>query len=130
MAYPSYKRYGGRGISVCDEWINDYVKFRTWCINNGYKEEIRKSGRNKLTIDRINVDGNYEPGNCRFLTNKENCLNKRNTMSNDERYKTCPVCGEVFELKTRNAKQTCSYKCGQVIRKAKLRERALNESKE
>lgn len=123
-----YKSYGNRGISVCEEWKNDYIAFRTWCINNGYKEEIRKSGRNNLTIDRIDVNGNYSPENCRFLTNKENCLNKRNTMSDDERYKICPVCGKKFELKKRNAKQTCSTKCGQVIRrgKAKSEERSLN----
>lgn len=116
-----YKSYGGRGISVCEEWKNDYIAFRKWCINNGYKEEIRKSGRNNLTIDRIDVNGNYNPDNCRFLTNKENCLNKRNTMSNDERYKICPICGKMFELKKRNAKQTCSAKCGQLIKKSKTK---------
>ncbi len=112
-----YHSYGGRGISVCEEWKNDYISFRNWCISNGYREEIRKSGRNNLTIDRIDVNGNYEPSNCRFLTNKENCLNKRDTMTDEERYKICPVCGKKFEIRRRNEKQTCSTKCGQVIKK-------------
>ena len=115
-----YSSYGGRGITICDEWKNDYVSFRNWCMSNGYREEIRDSGRNNLTIDRINVDGNYEPDNCRFITNKENCLNKRNTMSDDERYKICPVCGKKFTVSRRNEKQTCGVECGQKIRKYKI----------
>lgn len=112
-----YMSYGGRGIKVCEEWNNDYLSFRNWCLSNGYKEDIKASGRNNLTIDRIDVDGNYEPDNCRFITNKENCLNKRNTMSDSERYKICPVCGSRFEVKKRNEKQTCSTKCGSILRK-------------
>lgn len=111
-----YKSYGGRGITICDEWASDYTNFRNWCLNNGYKEEIRDSGRNNLTIDRIDVNGNYEPGNCRFVTNKENCLNKRDTLTNEERNKTCPICGNKFIVSKRNQKQTCSFKCGQIIR--------------
>ena len=116
-----YMSYGGRGISVCDDWKDDYLSFRSWCLSNRYEEKIRKSGRNDLTIDRINVDGDYEPDNCRFLTNKENCLNKRNTLTNQERYKTCPVCGKQFEVKRRNEKQTCGVKCGQVLRLKKIK---------
>lgn len=118
-----YKNYGGRGIKVCPEWKDDYLKFREWCLANGYQEEIRKSGRNNLTIDRIDVDRDYEPNNCRWITNKENCLNKRNTMTDDERFKICPVCGKTFELKKRNEKKTCSAKCGSIIRKETMRKR-------
>lgn len=112
-----YKNYGERGITVCDEWKDDFQAFYDWCKSHGYEEEIRESGRNNLTIDRIDVDGNYEPSNCRFITNKENCLNKRNTMSDEERYKICPICGKNFTVKKRNQQQTCSAKCGQIIKK-------------
>lgn len=112
-----YHCYGGRGIIVCDEWKNDYKSFRDWCMSNGYKEEIRESGRNNLTIDRINVDGNYEPDNCRFITNKENCLNKRNSLTDEERYKVCPICRNQFTVAKRNQQKTCSSKCGHKLRK-------------
>ena len=112
-----YNSYGGRGISVCDEWRNDYTKFQEWCLSNGYKEDIRESGRNNLTLDRIDVNGNYEPLNCRFVTNKENCLNKRDNLTDKERYKVCPICGKIFELKRRKQQKTCSAKCGQEVKK-------------
>ena len=67
--HPHYKDYGERGISVCEEW-HDYEKFRAWAIKNGYSDN--------LTIDRIDNNGNYEPSNCRFITIKEQMLNKRN----------------------------------------------------
>jgi predicted nucleic acid-binding Zn ribbon protein len=116
-----YKSYGGRGIRVCDEWSKDYIAFREWSLCNGYREEIRESGRNNLTLDRIDVNGNYEPSNCRYITNRENCLNKRNTMTDAERYRICPVCGKKFEMKRRNEKQTCSPHCGQIVRKETMR---------
>lgn len=117
-----YASYGGRGIKICDEWLNNYMSFRTWCLENGYEEEIRPSGRNNLTIDRIDVNGNYEPNNCRFISNKENCLNKMDTLTDEERYKICPICGKHFTVKKRNQQQTCSAKCGQ-IQRAKTMER-------
>jgi hypothetical protein len=64
-----YKNYGGRGITVCDEWINDFKVFYDWAINNGYSDD--------LSIDRTNVFGNYEPENCRWATNKVQFNNKR-----------------------------------------------------
>lgn len=67
----NYKDYGGRGITVCDEWLKDFKNFADWALLNGYSDE--------LTLDRINVNGNYEPSNCRWATNKDQQRNKRNT---------------------------------------------------
>lgn len=74
-----YKSYGGRGITVCDEWLNKengFENFLEWSNSNGYKES---SKRNECTLDRINVNGNYEPSNCRWVDWETQCYNKRNT---------------------------------------------------
>lgn len=108
----SYCNYGGRGIVMCDEWKNDFVAFYDWAISNGYKEEKTDKGVNILTIDRIDVNGNYEPSNCRFVTNDVQARNKRNTMSELERYRECPVCNQKFKILQRASTQkTCSKKC-------------------
>jgi hypothetical protein len=62
-------RYGGRGISVCKAWSDSFVEFREWALKNGWK--------NGLEIDRRNNDGNYEPGNCRFVNDQTNSRNRR-----------------------------------------------------
>lgn len=107
-----YPRYGGRGIVMCDEWKNDFKKFHDWAIANGYKEEKTAKGLNILTIDRIDVNGNYCPENCRFVTNDVQAKNKRDTLTVDERYSVCPVCGKSYEKKKRNGSKTCSRSCG------------------
>ena len=71
-----YKDYGGRGITVCEEWRNDYAVFRDWAMANGYDSE---APRGACTIDRINVDGNYCPENCRWVTMSIQSKNKRSS---------------------------------------------------
>lgn len=66
-----YKYYGARGISVCTDWQNSFEKFKDWALAHGYSDV--------LTIDRINVNGNYEPLNCRWTTMAEQNKNKRRT---------------------------------------------------
>ena len=64
-----FHSYGGRGICVSDCWLDNFSAFRAWAKNNGYVEGLQ--------IDRRNVNGNYEPNNCRFVTSKVNINNKR-----------------------------------------------------
>lgn len=70
-----FKRYGGRGITICEEWDDPQV-FYNWAVSHGYKQG--------LTIDRINNDGNYEPDNCRFVLIKINVRNNSNVKINEE----------------------------------------------
>lgn len=65
----AYRDYGGRGITVCDKWKNNFMSFYEWALENGYCED--------LTIDRIDVNGNYEPRNCRWVTKAEQSRNSR-----------------------------------------------------
>ena len=67
-----YKIYGARGIRICDEWVDNKEEFMRWAVNNGYQVD--------LTIDRIDVNGNYCPENCRWITIKEQNQNRRNTI--------------------------------------------------
>lgn len=60
----SYKYYGAKGIRVCDEWLNDFQKFKEWAYENGYRDD--------LTIDRLDSTKDYEPNNCRWVTKSFN----------------------------------------------------------
>lgn len=66
-----YSNYGGRGITVCSEWDNDYARFREWAINNGYNDG--------LSLDRIDVNDGYKPSNCRWATPFEQNNNRRSS---------------------------------------------------
>lgn len=76
---PGYINYGGRGIKICKEWRNNAGKFVNWCLENGWGEN--------LTIDRIDVNGNYEPSNCRFATRHIQSVNQRIRKDNPSGYK-------------------------------------------
>jgi hypothetical protein len=77
----NYKYYGGRGIEICDVWKNDFKLFYEWAIENGYK--FKKIYKDKLTLDRIDVNGNYEPNNCKWVNWKTQNSNKRNVQINN-----------------------------------------------
>ena len=69
--HPEYKYYGGNNIMICSEW-DDFTKFRTWALNNGYAET--------LTIERINLNEGYNPINCKWILKGQQSSNKRDTV--------------------------------------------------
>lgn len=70
-------RYYAKGIRVCEEWNKDFIQFYNWAMANGYSDELLPNGRHKLTLDRINNYGNYEPSNCRWVDMKTQNENKQ-----------------------------------------------------
>lgn len=81
--YRDYKYYGGRGVTVCDEWKNSYDAFRAWAISSGF--------RKGLTLDRTNNEAGYGPHNCTWATMAEQCLNKASTIMVDFRGERLPL---------------------------------------
>lgn len=73
-----YLEYGERGISICDEWKVNWESFKNWALKNGYVEG--------LTLDRIDVNGNYEPDNCRWVNMHVQAANKRISRNNRSKY--------------------------------------------
>lgn len=88
-SHEAYFRYGGRGIIICDEWLDSFENFYNWAISHGY--------RDSLSIDRIDNNGNYEPKNCKWSTTKEQNNNRKN-----HRYIT-------YDGKTMNVSQWANY---------------------
>lgn len=88
-----YERYGGRGIVVCDEWKNSFITFKKWALENGYNES--------LTLDRIDVNGNYEPNNCRWISNLEQQSNRGNNRKITYKGETKALCewARIYNLK-------------------------------
>lgn len=86
----AYAKYGGRGITICDEWDKDFSVFYDWSMENGYDDT--------LTIERIDVNKGYNPDNCKWVTLEDQAANKQNTVWVDyhgERVQLSVICREL-----------------------------------
>ena len=100
--YKQYNCYGGRGITICEEWKNDFMTFYNWAMLNGYSDE--------LSIDRIDNDGNYCPENCRWATQTIQTRNQRIQTNNTSGYKGVSC----------YRKDSTKYRVGIVINKKRI----------
>lgn len=96
--HSAYFHYGGRGIKVCEEW-HDFEIFYYWALESGCHSE--------LTLDRIDVDGNYEPENCRWATYKQQAINKR--LSSTTKCVKCGVMQKNYSIRERGNKNNVTY---------------------
>lgn len=113
----AYKWYGKRGIAVCDEWLHDFMAFYNWSMNNGYNDS--------LTIDRIDVNGNYEPSNCRWVDMKiqnRNSRHNRNITINGKSHCLSEWC-EIFNIKYKNVLQRINRYGWSIEESLELKER-------
>ena len=114
-----YKYYGGQGVTVCDEWKNDFMSFHDWAMNNGYEET--------LTIDRIDPYGNYEPSSSRWSTYYMQEHNKRNReeafRKGAEKRKKKVICldTQVVYPSIKEASQETGVTAGQIVEVCKGR---------
>ena len=108
-----FKNYGGRGIIICDLWKNDFLNFYNWSINNGWDEN--------LTIDRIDVNENYTPENCRWTTMKVQANNTRKNhyVEYDNQIFTLSTLSEYLQIPyniVRYRISTCKYSIEELIK--------------
>lgn len=113
---PAYANYGGRGIRVCEEWRNDYESFRDWALDSGYDEDAPYG---TCTIDRIDVDGDYEPSNCRWVSLSVQARNTRHCREVEvldmdgnvvATYRTITEAAEMTGISTSSIYRTCAGK--------------------
>lgn len=122
-----YPYYGEREITVCDEWVTNPESFVDWALNNGWERG--------LTIERVNNEGPYGPGNCRWATMKEQGANKRNTVTFAEKgTRICCKCKVEkpftdFHIDRRNP-QGRRYDCKECLRRSRMSLSMTNPSKE
>ena len=98
-----YEMYGGRGISVCKEWMENFEAFSLWAHSHGYRDDDHR-----LSLERIDVDGNYCPENCKWILIEDQYDNRRNTihMGNISLAKFCREAGLDYEKVLRVYKKT------------------------
>lgn len=122
---PNYQNYGGRGIRICDEWLDSYSDFEAWALSNGYSDD--------LSIDRIDVNGDYEPSNCRWTDPKTQCNNKRHYWLPDNvedfTYDGEPDPEEQERKRTEIKRRLSNYRLSQVWLIHQLAKRGLKTDK-
>ena len=120
----SYKDYGARGIRICEEW-KESSNFFEWALANGYK--------NGLEIDRIDVNGNYEPSNCRWVAREQNSNNKRNNkyIEYNGETKTLAEWSRYFDVNYKNLSRNLikGYSFDEAVKRIKSGERTHMGSK-
>lgn len=99
---PHYHCYGGRGIRICKEWLDDFYCFYKWAVSHGYRDD--------LSIDRINVNGDYEPSNCRWVDNHTQANNKTNNnyLTIRGTTQTLTEWADIYEINIRTVKSRLS----------------------
>lgn len=115
-----YEIYGARGIKVCSEWSDDFEAFYAWAVENGWKPG--------LTVDRIDNERGYEPGNCRIVTQREQIRNRRMTVCVEFNGESKPLAQWADELDIPYATLYYRlYRAGWSVEKALTKEAERNE---
>jgi len=106
--HPKYKNYGGRGIIICDKWMNKINGYENFINDMGYRNNEEDS------IDRINVNGNYEPNNCKWSSSKEQSFNKTTSIKiiPGEKLNNLTIIEEISEIiPDKKFRRTIKVKC-------------------